>query len=246
MRTSEQQTTYNARCKAKAAERALAAGRVPGRVGQPPKYTEEQRREIRRKKSAVWRATNRERSREITRESMKRATAAKAIEEGRVPGKPGRPAQVTAEEKKAKRRAKTERWNDLNRDKYLAKARTREQAKRDGTFVSKALPRLTEEEKVLVNRAWASKRRERARQNGGSWTRHDITLLFEEQGGKCAWCFSSFGIDGFHVDHFMPLAKGGTNDPSNLQLLHPTCNLKKGARHPAELSLHPAYSAARL
>lgn len=32
-----------------------------------------------------------------------------------------------------------------------------------------------------------------------------------------------------HIDHKFPRAKGGTDDPSNLQLTHKTFNLKKGA-----------------
>lgn len=32
----------------------------------------------------------------------------------------------------------------------------------------------------------------------------------------------------FHIDHKTPLAKGGLHVVENLQLAHPTCNLKKG------------------
>ena len=35
---------------------------------------------------------------------------------------------------------------------------------------------------------------------------------------------------GYHVDHIRALADGGANDRTNLQLLCPTCNIKKGAR----------------
>lgn len=40
--------------------------------------------------------------------------------------------------------------------------------------------------------------------------------------------------DGYHVDHIQPLALGGSNDKTNLQLLCPTCNTKKSAKHPID------------
>jgi 5-methylcytosine-specific restriction endonuclease McrA len=35
--------------------------------------------------------------------------------------------------------------------------------------------------------------------------------------------------DALHVDHYLPLALGGSNAASNLRLMHATCNLAKGA-----------------
>jgi 5-methylcytosine-specific restriction endonuclease McrA len=32
------------------------------------------------------------------------------------------------------------------------------------------------------------------------------------------------------IDHIMPVARGGTNERSNLQLAHLLCNMRKGAR----------------
>lgn len=40
--------------------------------------------------------------------------------------------------------------------------------------------------------------------------------------------------DGYHLDHIMPLALGGTNASVNLQLLCPACNRKKHAKHPVD------------
>lgn len=36
---------------------------------------------------------------------------------------------------------------------------------------------------------------------------------------------------GLHVDHIKPLSKGGLHTPSNLQLLSPEENMKKGAKY---------------
>jgi 5-methylcytosine-specific restriction endonuclease McrA len=35
-----------------------------------------------------------------------------------------------------------------------------------------------------------------------------------------------------HIDHIQPVARAGTNDRSNLQLLCQPCNSSKGARDP--------------
>jgi len=35
-----------------------------------------------------------------------------------------------------------------------------------------------------------------------------------------------------HLDHIVPTRKGGTDHPSNLQVTHAACNLKKGSRMP--------------
>lgn len=57
-------------------------------------------------------------------------------------------------------------------------------------------------------------------------------FLYREQDGLCALCGKPLGdnIRSLHVDHDIPLVAGGTNDPENLQLTHPVCNMKKGTR----------------
>lgn len=34
-------------------------------------------------------------------------------------------------------------------------------------------------------------------------------------------------VGKYHLDHIVPLSKGGSHTPDNLQLTHPVCNLKK-------------------
>jgi hypothetical protein len=46
----------------------------------------------------------------------------------------------------------------------------------------------------------------------------------------CGICGETlFEGDEIHVDHVVPMAKGGRTEPSNLQVAHAACNLKKGA-----------------
>ncbi|MCB0073944.1 MAG: HNH endonuclease [Caldilineaceae bacterium] len=49
------------------------------------------------------------------------------------------------------------------------------------------------------------------------------------------------GLDCPSVDHIMPRSRGGSHDPSNLQLAHLRCNMAKSDR----VSLSPALTAPR-
>jgi 5-methylcytosine-specific restriction endonuclease McrA len=101
---------------------------------------------------------------------------------------------------------------------------------RDSLNASGAEYRSANPEKVR-----AASQRMRAMRKGapGSHTSDDIKALFASQRGLCVACRASIK-GGYHVDHTMPLSRGGTNDKTNLQLLCPTCNLSKNARDPIE------------
>lgn len=73
--------------------------------------------------------------------------------------------------------------------------------------------------------------------NGGSHTAADIRELFFEQKGLCGLCNLKLDADNFHVDHWKPISKGGSNDKGNLKLLHPMCNLMKSDKLPEELAI---------
>lgn len=209
MATREHYLRRLAKAKEKSAAKAIADGRVPGKVGQPPKYTDEQRKELRRIKSAKWREANKERAREITRLSMKRKSDAKADALGRPRGKFGRmPKILTPDQKREKQNARIKKWYANN----LKAARE-------------------------IGATAARNRRARIKGNGGSHTTEDIRQLFFEQKGMCGLCDLALDADDFHVDHWKPLSKGGSNDKSNLKLLHPKCNLIKHNKLPSELKL---------
>lgn len=70
------------------------------------------------------------------------------------------------------------------------------------------------------------------------------TILRARDRGKCSVC----GVDlineleaDVHIDHIVPLARGGCNDVVNLQLLCAGCNLRKSARDEQVLSSVPEY-----
>lgn len=83
----------------------------------------------------------------------------------------------------------------------------------------------------LLYRIKMNKRRARLREAGGSYTRQDVERIAGLQKWKCANCATSIK-KLFHIDHREPVVLGGTNDPGNIELLCPKCNMAKSAKLP--------------
>jgi hypothetical protein len=64
----------------------------------------------------------------------------------------------------------------------------------------------------------------------------DALVIFDRDKGICGICKLSVERDSdWHVDHVVPLAKGGEHSYANTQLAHGSCNRAKGARSPPQL-----------
>ena len=114
-------------------------------------------------------------------------------------------------------------WNTKNKDKKLAIAATYRVREKDSINARRKLTRkfLPELERIK-----AAKRRTQKRKGGGNLSKNIVAVLLEMQQGLCACC--SAPLQGvFHLDHKTPLSRGGTNTDDNVQLLLPTCNLRK-------------------
>lgn len=82
-------------------------------------------------------------------------------------------------------------------------------------------------------RALVAKKRAIRKGAEGFYTSDDLKHLFYKQRGRCAYCRESIG-HGYHVDHFQPLSKQGSNWPWNIKLTCPPCNMRKKDKDPVE------------
>lgn len=81
----------------------------------------------------------------------------------------------------------------------------------------------------LLSRVASRKRYSRLKNTEGSYSADDITCLYEEQSGLCAYCgIRLYGE--YDIDHVVPLSRGGSNWPDNLLLACPSCNRRKNTK----------------
>ena len=132
------------------------------------------------------------------------------------------------EEFNASRRAYREqhkdRLNAARRDRYAADPE-KEAKRKHADFVAHP-------EK---HKAWCRNRRARVKAAVGAHTAEDVTRQHERQHGLCYWCSERLG-SGYHVDHVIPISKGGSNGPENIVIACAHCNHSKGAKLPHEFA----------
>lgn len=112
----------------------------------------------------------------------------------------------------------TRQWRLENPEKYREHNRNKWQ-------------RLSIEQKRQVT-ANVRNRRARIKGNGGTHTAEDIQEILEGQGYMCFYC--KYPLDDYEVDHYYPIAKGGSNAPDNLVVACVSCNRSKGDKLPEE------------
>lgn len=113
-----------------------------------------------------------------------------------------------------KHREYVRRWYQKHRDRILADAREWRKANQD---------------KV---REWSHRRRSVTEAPGG-FTAQDLGIIYGEQDGLCTYCFAELDAS-CEADHFIPIARGGTNRSENIVLACMPCNRSKGAKMPWE------------
>ena len=79
----------------------------------------------------------------------------------------------------------------------------------------------------------AHNRRRRACKShaSGYHIENDLQYIYEKQNGICACCGAKIPYNKITVDHIIPLSKGGSDLPINIQLLCGSCNSSKHNTH---------------
>lgn len=162
----------------------------------------------------------------------------------------------------AKLKANAE-WRARHREAHLERRRLRyAELKVDPNYVArcKELRDARKEKKAEYDKAYRSLNRDRVRENERRKVKANPSLYLAirnnykhrrraieaagiesatlaawtaEQPKVCFYCGSDCGAS-FHVDHFMPLAKGGAHVLTNLRIACQSCNLRKNAKLPDE------------
>jgi 5-methylcytosine-specific restriction endonuclease McrA len=81
-----------------------------------------------------------------------------------------------------------------------------------------------------IARTYKAKRRSWVKGGASSAVLHAWESV---QPKTCFWC-KAHDLQAFHIDHYMPLSKGGLHEPENWVIACAPCNLKKNARHPLD------------
>ena len=99
-------------------------------------------------------------------------------------------------------------------------------------IVSRGCPTALNRERMLVTGWGSQRRRMRMLANGGTHTAADVLVQYERQEGKCYYCHVA--LEKYHVEHRVPVSRGGSNGPENLVCACATCNWRKHVRTDVE------------
>jgi 5-methylcytosine-specific restriction endonuclease McrA len=149
------------------------------------------------------------------------------------------------EEKKERRLAlnpkrkidRAEAWRRYyaeNRDKIRERARQWKLDHPEQARENERLWRLRNIERHRLNNRKTS-RAYVARKYGavGDHTTDDIKRQHKAQKGKCYYCGIKVGKN-YHVEHVIPLSRGGSDGPENIVIACQGCNCSKGDKLPSE------------
>ena len=79
--------------------------------------------------------------------------------------------------------------------------------------------------------------RRRALKQGATAEKVSRAAVYARDGGRCHLCGKKVSPKRWHLDHLIPLARGGEHSYRNVAVAHPKCNIRKGVKAKAQLRL---------
>lgn len=214
------------------------------------RLTDDERKARRLESARRYREANREKTREAARLSQAKRRKDPSVKAADRAYKKT-PAYLEQQRKyrqenSAKLSASSRAWQLANPDKFLEYQRQYKDAnptkaadrgkrwREQNADKAKAYAKQWRQDNLDLLVIKEQRRRARIKGSGGALSKDIHARLMKLQRGCCAVCRT--GLKGLrpHLDHIMPIANGGPNTDDNVQLLCPSCNLRKHAKHPVD------------
>lgn len=128
-------------------------------------------------------------------------------------------------------------WLESDAGKESSRNRTRKyRATEKGKVTEKAY--VNSDHGKMVSRLKSQKRRARIKQNGWEqFSYEDLRMFWLGQNildDRCYYCLKSLPAGPEHIDHYIPVAKGGGHFKHNLRPSCACCNIAKNDKDPIE------------
>lgn len=143
------------------------------------------------------------------------------------------------------------KWRDENRDKYrqYQRAYYARNPEKECERIRLYYERNPDKKRKLNEKReqWRRDNREKARaivrkrraikhNAEGHHTAEDVERQKAGQKGRCWWCNCKLTGQDYHVDHRIPLSRGGDDGPDNIVVTCRECNQKKNSKMPWEMN----------
>lgn len=130
-------------------------------------------------------------------------------------------------------RERHRRWKEAHPERMAAaKRRYREKMGGDPSFRAEAAERTRRWREENPDREREHSRRKRAIRAGVAHEPYRRVDIIARDGGICYLCELPVPVGAEHLDHVIPISRGGPDTAANVRVTHALCNLRKHARLP--------------